>query len=265
MISTVVAMLAISWQLTLLSLCLVPLFAVITRRVGRTRQVVARQAQESKAEMSAITEETLSVSGILLTKVFDRQHDEIERYRRENRRLADLSVREVMVGQAFFAVVHTFFAITPALVYMLAGLTLSFHLSPLTAGGLVAFTTLQTRLFFPVGQMLQVTVEVQMSLALFQRVFEYLDLPVDIFDLDDAREVEPDDVRGHVRLEEVRFRYEPGETPPDGEDGDGAEGPRRWALDGVTLKVRPGQFAATVGPSRAGNTTISYLIRGCTT
>ncbi len=259
-ISTVVAMLAISWQLTLLSLCLVPLFAVITRRVGRTRQVVARQAQESKAEMSAITEETLSVSGILLSKVFDRQHDEIERYRRENRRLADLSVREVMVGQAFFAVVQTFFASTPALVYLLAGLTLSFHLSPLTAGSLVAFTTLQTRLFFPVGQMLQVTVEVQTSLALFQRVFEYLDLPVDIVDRDDARAVEPDDVRGHVRLEEVRFRYEPGETPPDGEDGDGAEGPRRWALDGVTLEVRPGQLAAIVGPSGAGKTTISYLI-----
>ena len=259
-ISTVVAMLAISWQLTLLSLCLVPLFAVITRRVGRTRQVVARQAQESKAEMSAITEETLSVSGILLSKVFDRQHDEIERYRRENRRLADLSVREVMVGQAFFAVVQTFFAITPALVYLLAGLTLSFHLSPLTAGSLVAFTTLQTRLFFPVGQMLQVTVEVQTSLALFQRVFEYLDLPVDIVDRDDARAVEPEDVRGHVRLEKVRFRYEPGDTPPDGEDGDGTERPRRWALDGVTLEVRPGQLAAIVGPSGAGKTTISYLI-----
>jgi ATP-binding cassette subfamily B protein len=257
-ISTVVAMLAISWQLTLLSLCLVPLFALITRRIGRTRQVIARQAQESKAEMSAITEETLSVSGILLSKVFDRQHDEIERYRRENRRLADLSVREVMVGQAFFAVVQTFFAITPALVYLLAGLALSFHLSPLTAGSLVAFTTLQTRLFFPVGQMLQVTVEVQTSLALFQRVFEYLDLPVDIVDRDGARAVAPDDVRGHVRLEEVRFRYEPGETPPDGDDGDGE--PLRWALDGVTLDVRPGQLAAIVGPSGAGKTTVSYLI-----
>jgi ATP-binding cassette, subfamily B, bacterial len=256
-ISTVVAMLAISWQLTLLSLSLVPLFAVITRRVGRTRQVVARQAQESKAEMSAITEETLSVSGILLSKVFDRQHDEIERYRRENRRLAELSVREVMVGQGFFAIVQTFFAITPALVYLLAGLTLSFSLSPLTAGSLVAFTTLLARLFFPVGQMLQVTVEVQTSLALFQRVFEYLDLPVDIVDRDDARAVEPEDVRGNVRLDQVRFRYEPGETRPDA-DGDGA--PRRWALDGVTLEVRPGQLAALVGPSGAGKTTISYLI-----
>jgi ATP-binding cassette subfamily B protein len=119
------------------------------RRVGRTRQVVARQAQESKAEMSAVTEETLSASGILLSKVLDRQHDEIESYRHENRRLADLSVREVMVGQAFFTVVQTFFAMTPALVCLLAGLTLSFHVSPLTAGSLVAFTTLQTRLFFP--------------------------------------------------------------------------------------------------------------------
>jgi ATP-binding cassette subfamily B protein len=171
-ISTVIAMLLISWPLTLISLCLTPLFALVTQRVGRTRRQVAREAQESKAEMSAITEETLSVSGVLLTKVFDRQRDELARFRKESRRLAVLSLRQVMVGQSFFALVQTFFSITPALIYLAAGLALAGHLAPVSAGTLVAFTTLQTRLFFPVGQMLQVTVEVQTSLALFERVFE---------------------------------------------------------------------------------------------
>jgi ATP-binding cassette subfamily B protein len=254
-ISTVVAMLIISWPLTLISLCLTPLFAVLTQRVGRTRQRVAREAQESKAEISAITEETLSVSGILLSKVFDRQRDEIARFRKESRRLSLLSVRQVMVGQSFFAVIQTFFAITPALIYLAAGLALARHLTPLSAGTLVAFTTLQTRLFFPVGQMLQTVVEIQTSLALFERVFEYLDLPFDLTDSPRARSLKPQEVRGHVQFDEVHFHYD-GAPPPETAD----EGRRRWALEGVTLDIRPGQLAAIVGPSGAGKTTISYLV-----
>lgn len=258
-VSTVVAMLLISWPLTVISLFLVPLFVVITRRVGRTRQQVARETQESKAEMTAITEETLSVSGVLLSKVFDRQRDEIERFRRENRRLAQLSVRQVMVGQSFFALVQAFFAITPALIYLAAGLALANHLSPLSAGTLVAFTTLQTRLFFPVGQMLQVTVEVQTSLALFQRIFEYLDLPYDLTDSPSARRLRREEVRGRVELDNVYFRYDR-EASGAVVSPDGAASRRRWALEGVSLDVRPGQLAAIVGPSGAGKTTISYLI-----
>jgi len=253
-ISTVVAMLIISWPLTLISLCLTPLFAILTRRVGRTRQKVAREAQESKAEMSAITEETLSVSGILLSKVFDRRRDEIARFRKESRRLSLLSVRQVMVGQSFFALIQTFFAITPALIYLAAGLALARHLTPLSPGTLVAFTTLQTRLFFPVGQMLQTIVEVQTSLALFERVFEYLDLPFDLTDSPRARRLKPHEVRGHVQFDDVHFRYE-GVPPPDHK-----EGRRSWALDGVTLDIPPGRLAAIVGPSGAGKTTISYLV-----
>jgi ATP-binding cassette, subfamily B, bacterial len=244
-LSSVIAMIALSWQLTLLSLAVVPLFVYLTWRVGRVRRRISGETQESLAELSALTEETLSVSGILLAKVFDRRQDAVDRYRNENRRLARLQVRQQMVGRGFFALVQSFFAITPALIYLVAGW------SDLSAGTIVAFTTLQARLLFPIGSMLQTSVEVQSSLALFERIFQYLDLPNEIVDAPDARSLPLDRVRGEVALRNVWFRYEePSET-----DGD-----RRWTLDDVSLEVEPGQLAALVGPSGAGKTTISYLI-----
>jgi ATP-binding cassette subfamily B protein len=278
LVSTIVAMLVISWQLTVLSLALVPFFIFLTWRVGRVRRRIAMETQKSKAEMSAITQETLSVSGILLAKVFNRRNDEIERFRKENRVQANLQVRQQMVGQAFFALIQTFFSITPALVYLIAGLTVvrggPVGSGALTAGSLVAFTTLQSRLFFPVGQMLQVSVEIQSSMALFQRIFEYLDLPRDIVDRPGAQTLTPESIRGEVRLDEVWFRYErPGEEPahvaPATGDGDGTAAAevaealaarRPWALADVDIEVKPGQLAAIVGPSGAGKTTISYLV-----
>jgi ATP-binding cassette, subfamily B, bacterial len=244
-LSTVVAMVVLSWQLTLLSLAVVPLFVFLTWRVGRVRRRISGETQESLAELSALTEETLSVSGILLAKVFDRRRDAVERYRAENRRLARLQVRQQMVGRGFFALIQSFFAITPALIYLVAGQ------SSLSAGTIVAFTTLQTRLLFPIGSMLQTSVEVQSSLALFERIFQYLDLPNEIVDAPGAKAVSRDEVRGEVALRNVWFRYE---EPVDG-DGD-----RPWTLEDISLEVRPGQLAALVGPSGAGKTTISYLI-----
>jgi ATP-binding cassette, subfamily B, bacterial len=244
-LSTVVAMVVLSWQLTLLSLAVVPIFVYLTWRVGRVRRRISGETQESLAELSALTEETLSVSGILLAKVFDRRRDAIERYRAENLRLAGLQVRQQMVGRGFFALVQAFFAITPALIYLVAGS------SGLSAGTIVAFTTLQTRLLFPIGSMLQTSVEVQSSLALFERIFQYLDLPNEIVDAPGARDLPLDEVRGQVALRNVWFHYEEG---PDG-DGD-----RPWTLQDVSLEVEPGQLAALVGPSGAGKTTISYLI-----
>jgi len=198
LISTLIAMVLLSWQLTVLSLFLMPLFLWLTRRVGKARQEVAARTQQSMAEISAITEETLSVSGILLSKAFGRQRYEIDRFRNENQRLADLEIRQQMIGRSFFAVVQIFFSITPALVYLVAGIVIAHQpLTQLTiqSGTIVAFTTLQSRLFFPIGQMLQISVELQASMALFDRIFEYLDMPHDIVDSPEARLFPKDSVR----------------------------------------------------------------------
>ena len=212
--------------------------------------------------MSAITQETLSVSGILLAKVFERRADEIERYRRANERLAGLQVRQQMTGQGFFALVQAFFGITPAIVYLVAGVTLASGAGPqISAGTIVAFTALQTRLFFPIMSLLRVSVEVQSSLALFERVFEYLDLEAEIVDAPDAVSLAPGSVRGEVALRDVSFRYPESSPLVDGAGPDGAGAPsRRRALDRLSLTIEPGQLAALVGPSGAGKTTVSYLI-----
>jgi ATP-binding cassette subfamily B protein len=273
LISTLIAMLILSWQLTALSLFITPLFVWYTYRAGRVRRRLTAQAQESKAEISAITEETLSVSGILLSKVFGRRKEDIARFRHENRRLADLAIRQEMVGRTLFAVIGTFFSGAPALVYLVAGIVLAnAHTPGITAGTIVAFTTLQSRLFFPIGSMLQVSVEIQASLALFERIFDYLRMPKDIVDSPTAQRLDLASVRGGVSLDHVYFRYDRnafGELEPDVEGstvagnasplGDG-EAPRRWAADDLNFEVRPGQLAAIVGPSGAGKTTISYLI-----
>jgi ATP-binding cassette, subfamily B, bacterial len=251
-ISTLVAMLFISIPLTLLSLCLMPFFLWLTVRVGRARREVASSTQKTMADMTSVTEETLSVSGVLLSKAFGRQSYEIGRFREENERLTGLQVRQTMIGRSFFAVVGTFFSITPALVYLIAGILLNRGSTALTAGDIVAFTTLQSRLFFPIGSMLQVSTEVQSSLALFDRIFEYLDLKHDITDAPDAEPLV--NVRGEVTLDHVRFHYESVEEIPEG------EGDREWTIDDVSFEIRPGQLAALVGPSGAGKTTITYLV-----
>jgi ATP-binding cassette subfamily B protein len=284
--STLVAMFILSWQLTLLSLALTPIFLILQRRVGRARQVVAARTQESMADLSSIAEETLSVSGILLSKAFGRQSHEIDRYREENERLANLQIRQQMIGRSFFAIVGVFFSIMPALVYLIAGIILTNNPAvAISAGTIVAFTTLQSRLFFPIGSMLQVSVEVQSSLALFSRIFEYLDMEHEIRDAPDARELEPHEVGGKVRFRHVFFRYDTPQDDPDAAEREAAEGmlasssplapdveasamelalenerPRDWNLDDVDFEIRPGQLAALVGPSGAGKTTMTYLV-----
>jgi ATP-binding cassette subfamily B protein len=267
-VSTLIAMLVLSWQLTVMSLFITPVFIWLTVKVGRARREVATNTQKTLADLTAITEETLSVSGILLSKSFGRQRHEIDRFRQENQRLTGLTIRQTMIGQSFFAIVGTFFSIMPALTYLVVGWVTSNTPAAITAGTIVSFTTLQSRIFFPIGSMLQISNDVQTSFALFDRIFEYLDLPHEIRDAPDAVVMSPEQVRGQVRLRNVRFRYEtppPDQvpvSPPDGLvalDGD-QEIPRRWALDGVDLEVRPGQLAALVGPSGAGKTTITYLV-----
>ena len=255
LISVIVAMLALSWQLTVLSLFLLPIFAWLSKRVGHARRKVSKSTQKELADLSAMSEETLSVSGILLSKTFGRQQAEIERYSAASGRLSELQVRQTMIGTTFFSVIQAFFAITPVAVYALAGVLLAdggggvLGGGDLTAGTIVAFTTLQARLFFPIARTLEVSVQLQSSMALFERVFEYLDLEQEIVDTDDATELGA--VEGHIRYDHVWFAYE---SRPDVEE------PTEWALSDVDMTIEPGQLAALVGPSGAGKTTLTYLL-----
>src|SRR5215213_5025126 len=185
-ISTIVAMWLISWQMTLISLGLLPIFLFVTYKVGEVRRAVQTETQETIADMTSQVEETLSVSGMLLTKAFGRQSRAIADFQGINTRLTALQIKQQMIGRWFFMIIGTFFSITPAFVYWYAGVQIIGGNATLTIGDIVAFTTLQSRLFFPLGQMLNVQVEIQVAFALFDRIFEYLDLPVEITDRQNA-------------------------------------------------------------------------------
>ena len=257
-VSTLIAMLILSWELTLVAVGTTPFFFLISRVVGRRRKAVAAETQKVTAEVTAITQETLSISGILLSKLFGRQNQEIARFHTENQKLSDLIIRQYMTGQWFFAVMQIFFSISPVMIYVLAGY-LIYGLGPsaISAGTVVAFTTLQSRLYFPIGRLLEVSVELQASLALFERIFSYLDIESDISDDKDAIDLAPEMVSGKVSFEDVRINYGSKYLAKVGSHNLDDE---RWALDGVSFEIKPGQLAAFVGPTGAGKTTLSYLI-----
>ena len=258
-LSTLAAMAILSWELTVVSVAAIPVFAVMSRWVGERRRAVTEREQEAAAEVTAITQETLSISGITLAKLFGRQSHEIERFHEQNRRMANLAVRRQMTGQAFFTVMQIFFSIAPVAVYLIAGylLTGSGELG-MTSGTLIAFVTLQFRLYFPIVTLMDNSVEIQSSMAMFERIFRYLDIEPDIEDRPNAVAVDPRAVRGHVVFDSARLTYARDDEPPSGRGGDAPS--RRWALDGVSFEALPGQLVAIVGPSGAGKTSVSYLI-----
>ena len=239
-LATIVAMFLLDWRLAVFALILLPLFVWLTKRVGEERKKVTAERQISLADVSSIVQESLSVSGILLGKTMGRSDDLAVRFSDESSRLADLEVRSRMTGRWMMAAIQMTFAVMPALVYWFAGWSISRGAGAITIGTLVAFTTLQTRLFFPIGGLLGVQLEVQSSLALFDRIFEYLDQPIDI--VPGMRTI--DRPRGDVAFDGVRFRY-----------GGGA-----WTLDGVTFSVPAGTKTALVGETGSGKTTTGYLV-----
>ncbi|MFH9675077.1 ABC transporter ATP-binding protein [Streptomyces sp. NPDC017405] len=242
-IATIVAMAALDWRLTLVSLVLLPVFVWISRRVGRERKKITTQRQKQMAAMAATVTESLSVSGILLGRTMGRSDSLTASFAGESERLVDLEVRANMAGRWRMAVITIVMAAMPAVIYWTAGLAPRFEGPGVSLGTIVAFVSLQQGLFRPAVSLLATGVQIQTSLALFQRIFEYLDLPVDISERE--RPVRLDRVKGEVRFEDVAFRY------------DDKGGP---VLDGIDLTVPAGGSLAVVGPTGAGKSTLGYLV-----
>ena len=238
--STLGLIFKMDWQLSLLAICLLPLFVLPTRRVGRIRHDIARDTQRRYAELTAFMEETLSISGYLLMKTFTRDKSQIAKFEAKNLEIFGLSMRRAMVGRWFFMMTQTIGSIGPALIYLVGGLLVI--RGSLTIGTIVAFVALLGRLYGPVAQLASVHVDFMTALALFNRIFEYMDLDREIESPPNATRLS--EVRGRVTFDEVGFAYR-------------ADIP---ALRGVSFEVEPGQLAALVGPSGAGKTTITYLV-----
>jgi ATP-binding cassette subfamily B protein len=241
-VGAVVAMCLLSWPLALISLGFVPLFVYLTRRVGKLRQRITAEQQRRLADISSLVAESLSVSGILLGKTMGRGGDLAERFTNESREIAELEVRSRMAGRWVMAMIQTTFAIQPIIVYWFAGQSFIGHISVGTA---VAFGTLATRLLFPIQSLLSVGTDVESSLALFDRIFEYLDLPIDIVEKDHPVPLRTEELLGEVRFEGVSFRYF--DSAP-------------WTVEDINLEVPAGTRTAIVGETGAGKTTLGYLV-----
>jgi ATP-binding cassette, subfamily B, bacterial len=249
-IASLVAMVILDWRLAIFSLIFVPPSVWMTRRVGKIRRRITSEQQKRLADMSALVSESLSVSGIMLGKTMGRGDDLAQRFTGESRGIADLEVRSRMAGRWMMATIQFIFAAQPAVIYWLAGQAFIGGSGTASVGTVVAFTTLLTRLLFPINSLLGVQADMEASLALFDRIFEYLDLPIDIVEVPDPVELRSAEVLGEVRLQDVSFRYGAANG------GEGSE----WTLRHIELTVPAGTRTAIVGETGSGKTTLGYLV-----
>ena len=242
-IASIVAMLLLDWRLALISLAFLPLFVFLTRRVGKARRRITMTQQRRLADLTALVAESLSVSGIMLGKTMGRGGDLANRFTGESSEIADLEVRSRMAGRWVMSTIQMTFAIQPAIVYFLAGQHTI--IGTISIGTVIALTSVQTRLLFPIQQLLGVGADVEASLAFFDRIFEYLDLPVEITEAPDAVALRKEELLGEVRFDDVSFRYSDG-------------GP--WTVQDIDLVAPAGTRTAIVGETGAGKTTLGYLV-----
>jgi len=246
-ISTVITMFIVDWRLTLLALVLVPVFLKAGQGLGEWAREIRRGSQEQTGVLNSMMQEMLSVSGALLIKTSGRKGQLMDKFREESQVLADWQVKQQVMTYVFFGLMRTVTALIPALIYWFAGyLMIVRGDTSITVGKLLAFTMLQTRMFFPLSGMMSSYVEVLSSFALFERIFEYLDLKQDITDKPGAHKLDAKSVKGRVEFKDVFFKYE--DTQDD------------WTIKDVSLVAEPGQLIALVGPSGSGKTTLSYMI-----
>lgn len=287
LVATLAIMISLEWRLTLISIVILPLFILPARRVGAILRRLTRESMTNNAKMNALMNETLNVSGALLVKIFGRAGDEQARFVRRASRVRDVGVQQALVGRWFFLSLSLVSAVGTALVFWLGGsLVLS---GVFTVGTIVAFGTYVVQIYGPLMQLTNARVEFATSLVSFERVFEVLDLPLEITDRPSAIDVQ--NVRGHVQFENVWFRYAeadgeylpslkevtrfrwsslddvPLSTPKPRQNAESHNGEKatpaiseRWALQHVSFEIQPGQLVALVGPSGAGKTSLTYLL-----
>ena len=243
---TLIAALAVmyqrNWMLATLGVLVIPLFVIPSRHAGKTRWTLTRESQACSDEVNGILNETLSVSGQMLVKLFGKEEYEYERYKGVNKRMIRLNIKESMAGRWFFMIISTFSSIGPMLLYLVGGILMMNYNQNITVGDITVMVALLGRMYGPVNSLLNIQVEWIRSMALFTRIFEYFDLPVEIENAPDA--VTPDSADGSVEFRHVNFSYDP----------------ERQILHDVSFDLKAGHSIAIVGPSGSGKSTIINLI-----